>query len=572
MNEEKKSATIDQANSDKAVAPKKEVSNMSRATDKITALYCRLSQEDSLAGESNSISNQKTILKTFAQEQHFTNLVFFVDDGWSGTSFERPGFQKMLEAVENDQVAVVITKDLSRFGRNSALTGLYINFVFPQHGVRYIAINDNFDTIDPNSIENDFAGIKNWFNESYARDTSRKIRAVIKSKGERGEHLSANVPYGYMKDPENPKQWIIDEEAAQVVRRIFSLCMEGRGPLQIAKVLMADKVLNPTAYRISKGRNTMNSETDVPYQWNTGTVVQILERRDYTGCTVNFRTYTNSIWDKKQRINPEEKRAIFYDTQPAIITEEVFEKVQQIRQQRHRQTKTGKSNMFSGLVFCADCGAKMRYGTTKYFEKRQDHFVCANSRKDARTCTAHYIRAVVLEDMVWQHMKMVISYVTAHEAHFREIMGNKLKLASDEAIRVGKKKLTKAEKRLNELDRIFMRLYEDRVNGTISDERFASMSKSYEDEQSQLKQDVETLTQEIGQQEQKADDVERFIARAHKYAGLEALTPYALHEMVKAIYIEAPDRSSGKRRQNIHISYDFVGIIPIQELMQTEKA
>ena len=537
---------------------------MSRATDKITALYCRLSQEDSLAGESNSISNQKTILKTFAQEQHFTNLVFFVDDGWSGTSFERPGFQKMLEAVENDQVGIVITKDLSRFGRNSALTGMYINFVFAQHGVRYIAINDNYDTIDPNSVDNDFAGIKNWFNEFYARDTSRKIRAVMKAKGERGEHLTANPPYGYIKDPENPKQWVIDEEAAQVVRHIFDLCMEGRGPTQIGSLLEKECVPNPTVHQ----RKT----SDYPCKWETSTVVHILERKEYTGCTVNFKTYTNSIWDKKKHWTPEESRTVFYDTQPAIITEEVFEKVQQIRQQRHRQTKTGKSSIFSGLVFCADCGAKMYYCTSVKFEKRQDFFVCATHRHHKDKCGSHYIRAVVLEDMVLRHMQMVISYVASHEAHFRAVMGDKLKLASDEAIQVNKKKQAKAEKRLNELDRIFMRLYEDRVNGTISDERFASMSKSYEDEQAKLKREVETLTKEVDQQEQKADDVERFIAQAHKYVGLEELTPYALHEMVKAIYIEAPDKSSGKRRQSIHISYDFVGFIPIQELMQEEMA
>ena len=441
----------------------------------------------------------------------------------------------MLEAVENDQVSVVITKDLSRFGRNSALTGMYINFVFAQHGVRYIAINDNYDTIDPNSVDNDFAGIKNWFNEFYARDTSRKIRAVMKAKGERGEHLTANPPYGYIKDPENPKQWVIDEEAAQVVRHIFDLCMEGRGPMQIAKTLMAEKILTPSAYKNRESRGATPPKSEEQYAWNTKTVVHILELKEYTGCTVNFKTHRNSIWDKKKRQTPEEDQVVFYNTQPAIITEEVFEKVRQIRQQRHRKTKTGKSSMFSGLTFCADCGAKMRYSTTKDFEKRQDYFVYANYRNITDKCSAHYIRAVVLEDMVLRHMQMVISYVANHEAHFRAVMGDKLKLASDEAIRVSRKKLAKAEKRLNELDRIFMRLYEDRVNGTISDERFASMSKSYEDEQAKLKQEVEMLTKEVDRQEQKADDVERFIVQAHKYVGLEELTPYALHEMVKAI-------------------------------------
>ena len=572
MTDKEKSATIEQANSDEAVAPIKEESKMSRATDKITALYCRLSQEDSLAGDSNSILNQKSILQAYARDKNFTNLVFFVDDGYSGTSFDRPGFQKMLEAVENDQVAVVITKDLSRFGRNSALTGMYINITFAQHNVRYIAINDNYDTIDPNSVDNDFAGIKNWFNEFYARDTSRKIRAVNKAKGERGEHLATNVPYGYKKDPENPKKWIVDEEAAQVVKRIFNLCMEGRGPTQIARILEAEHILNPTAYQRKQGLNTPNSETDYPYSWYNATVVHILERREYTGCTVNFKTYTNSIWDKKKRHNSEEKQAIFYNTQPAIISEEVFEKVQEIRQQRHRRTRTGKSSMFSGLVFCSDCGAKMYYCTSTKFEKRQDFFTCSTHRGRKEECSSHYIRAVVLEDMVWRHMQMVISHVVNHEAHFRAVMGQRMKLASDEAIRISKKKLTQAEKRLNELDRIFMRLYEDRVNQQISDERFATMSRAYEDEQEQLKREIEELNSNISQQEQKASGIDLFIQRVHKYAGLEELNPYALHELVKAIYIEAPDKSSGKRRQNIHISYDFLEYIPLERLMQEEMA
>ena len=349
---------------------------MSGATNKITALYCRLSQEDARLGESLSIENQKVILLEYAKKNHFPNPVFFVDDGYSGTNYDRPGFQSMLVEIEAGRVGIVITKDLSRLGRNSALTGLYTNFTFPQYGVRYIAINDNYDTIDPNSVNNDFAGIKNWFNEFYARDTSRKIRAVNKAKGERGVPLTTNVPYGYVKDPENPKHWIIDPEAAKVVKYIFELCMEGRGPSQIANVLREKKVLTPTAYKRSHGINSPNPVPEDPCGWNSNSVVKILERREYTGCIVNFKTYTNSIWDKKQRETPLENQAVFYGTHPAIIEQEVFDKVQEIRQQRHRRTKTGKSSLFSGMVYCADCGAKMRYCTTNYFEKRQDHFVC----------------------------------------------------------------------------------------------------------------------------------------------------------------------------------------------------
>ncbi len=545
---------------------------MQRATDKITALYCRLSQEDANEGESNSIQNQKAILLQYAKEHRFPNPTFFVDDGYSGTNYDRPGFQAMLSEIEAGKVAVCCTKDLSRLGRNSSLTGLYINFTFPKYGVRYIAINDHFDTIDPNSTDNDVAGIKNWFNEFFAKDTSRKIRAVNKAKGERGVPLTTNVPFGYLKDPNDKTRWIVDEVAAQVVKRIFRLCMEGRGPMQIAKVLQEEKALNPTAYKRRAGIKTPSPETADPYHWNTNTIVHILERREYTGCTVNFKTYTNSIWDKKQRDTPFEKQAVFYNTHPAIIEQEVFDKVQEIRQQRHRRTRTGKSSLFSGMVYCADCGAKMRYCTTSYFEKRQDHFVCANYRSNTGSCSAHFIRAVVLEELVWMHMKAVISYVTRHESYFRAVMEHKLRLSSEKAIRANKKRLAQADKRLVELDRLFIHIYEDNVAGKLSDERFSMMSQSYEDEQTQLKAEIQTLQQDIEVQERQIENLEQFIQRVHKYADLQELTPYALRELVKAIYIEAPDKSSGKRRQNIRISYDLVGFIPVDELMKQETA
>ena len=478
----------------------------------------------------------------------------------------------MLSEIEAGKVAVVLSKDLSRLGRNSSLTGLYINFTFPKYGVRYIAINDHFDTIDPNSTDNDVAGIKNWFNEFFAKDTSRKIRAVQKAKGEHGIPLTTNVPFGYRKDPEDRTKWVVDEAAALVVKRIFKLCMEGRGPMQIAKLLQAEQVLNPTAYKRREGISTPSPETADPCHWNPNTVVHILERREYTGCTVNFKTYTNSIWDKKQRETPIEKQAVFYNTHPAIIEQEVFDKVQEIRKQRHRRTKTGKSSLFSGMVYCADCGAKMRYCTTNYFEKRQDHFVCASYRSNTGTCSAHFIRAVVLEELVWMHMKTVISYVTRHEAHFRTVMEHRLRLSSEEAVRGYKKRLAQAERRLGELDRLFIRIYEDNVAGKLSDERFALMSKTYEDEQMQLKAEIQTLQQEIEVQERQIENLEQFIQRIHKYEDLQEMTPYALRELVKGIYIEAPDKSSGKRRQGIRISYDLVGFIPVDELMKQETA
>lgn len=564
--------TIEATNPVLAVAPLKEETEMLRATEKITALYCRLSQEDANEGDSNSITNQKDILLRYAKEHRFPNPTFFVDDGYSGTNYDRPGFQQMLSEIEAGKVVVVLTKDLSRLGRNSSLTGLYINFTFPKYSVRYIAINDHFDTIDPNSTDNDVAGIKNWFNEFFAKDTSRKIRAVQKAKGKRGVPLTTNVPFGYRKDPEDRTKWIVDEAAALVVKRIFKLCMEGRGPMQIAKLLQAEKVLNPTSYKRREGIKSPSPETADPYHWNTNTVVHILERREYTGCTVNFKTYTNSIWDKKQRETPIEKQAVFYNTHPAIIEQEVFDKVQQIRKQRHRRTKTGKSSLFSGMVYCADCGAKMRYCTTNYFEKRQDHFVCANYRSNTGSCSAHFIRAVVLEELVWMHMKAVIFYVTRYEKHFRTVMEQRLRMSSEEAIRGYKTQFAQAERRLAELDRLFIRIYEDNVSGRITDERFSMMSRTYEDEQTQLKVEIQSLQQEIEVQERQIENLEQFIQRVHKYEDLQELTPYALRELVKAIYIEAPDKSSGKRRQNIRISYDLVGFIPLNELVKEETA
>lgn len=561
------------------VAQPKEDNEMLRATDKITALYCRLSVEDTKDEKkngkedlSNSIQNQKAMLLQYARDHRFPHPTFFIDDGYSGVTYDRPGFQKMIDEIEAGHVGTVITKDLSRLGRNSALTGLYINYTFPQNDVRYIAINDHFDSINPNSTDSDIAGIKNWFNEFFAKDTSRKIRAVQKAKGERGERLTVHVPYGYMKNPENPKEWIIDEEAAQVVKKIFTLCMNGRGPSQIADQLEKDKILTPTAYKNKQGVKTPHTEPENPYRWHESTIVNILERKEYIGATVNFKTYTNSIWDKKQRENPEENRVIFYNTHPAIIEQEVFDKVQEIRQQRHRRTATGKSSPFSGLVFCADCKQKLYYSTTKYFEKRQDFFTCSTHRANKDKCSGHYIRAVVLEDLVWNHMKEVISYVTRYEAHFRVEMEQKLRLQSEETIRVYKKRLAQAEKRIGELDRLFIKIYEDNAKGKLNDDRFAMMSKTYEDEQAQLKVEIVNLQKEIEVQERQIEDLEQFIQRARRYTDLTELTPYALRELVKAVYVEAPDKSSGKRKQRVHIEYDLVGYIPVDELIKAEQA
>ena len=555
------------------VAPQsKEDTTMSGATNKITALYCRLSQEDARLGESLSIENQKVILLEYAKKNHFPNPVFFVDDGYSGTNYDRPGFQSMLVEIEAGRVGIVITKDLSRLGRNSALTGLYTNFTFPQYGVRYIAINDNYDTIDPNSVNNDFAGIKNWFNEFYARDTSRKIRAVQKAKGERGVPLTVNVPYGYVKDPENPKHWLVDPEAAAIVKRIFSMCMEGRGPTQIANQLWADKVLTPTAYKLSHGRSTNAPAPEDPYRWDKRAVSLILERREYTGCTVNFKTYTNSIWDKKRHLNPVENQAIFPDTHERIIDDDVFEKVQEIRSQRHRMTRTGKSSIFSGMVYCADCGSKMQYGSSNNRDFSQDFFDCSLHKKNGSKCKGHFIRVKVLEGRVLSHVQRVTDYILRHEDYFRKVMEEQLRVESTEKLTVLKKQLARNEKRIVDLKRLFMKIYEDNASGKLSDDRFDMMSQSYDAEQKQLEEEALSIQQEIEVQEQQIENIEKFVQKAHKYVHIEELTPYALRELVSAIYVDAPDKSSGKRVQHIHIKYDGLGYIPLDELEAKEKA
>ena len=555
------------------VAPSKEETEMLGATNnKITALYCRLSQEDARMGESLSIENQKSMLLAYCKEHHFPNPSFFVDDGYSGTSYDRPDFQRMLGEIEAGNVGVVLTKDLSRLGRNSALTGLYTNFTFPQYGVRYIAINDNYDTADPTSINNDFAGIKNWFNEFYARDTSRKIRAVQKAKGERGVPLTVNVPYGYVKDPNDKRKWLVDEEAAKVVKRIFEMCMEGRGPTQIANQLKADKVLTPTVYKKRNGRKTPHAEPENPYDWQDSTVVNILERREYTGCTVNFKTYSNSIWDKKQRENPVEKQAVFENTHEAIITDDVFKRVQEIRQQRHRKTKSGRSSKFSGLVFCYDCESKMNYGATNNYKVEGAFFDCSLHWKKKDKCATHYIRESVLERMVLRHMQLVTGYILRYEEHFRSVMDDHLRLDSTEKLEISKGQLERNEKRIAELKRLFIKIYEDNARGKLDDERYDMMSQNYDTEQKQLEAEVIALRKEIEVQERQNDNVEKFIETAKRYVGIDTVEPYALHELVQAIYVEKPDKSSGTRQQKIRIKYNGVGFIPLEELMKKAAA
>ena len=384
--------------------------------------------------------------------------------------------------------------------------------------------------------------------------------------------MTTNVPYGYKHDSGDPKKWVIDEEAAQIVKRIFTLCMEGKGPSQIAALLEKEKVLNPTAYKQREGRKTPHQTPENEYRWHESTVAYILEYMEYTGCTVNFKTYTNSIWDKKQRDNPIEKQAIFPNTHERIIDDDVFEKVQEIRNQRHRMTRTGKSSIFSGMVYCADCGSKMQYGSSNNRDFSQDFFDCSLHKKNGSKCKGHFIRVKVLEGRVLSHVQRVTDYILRHEDYFRKVMEEQLRVESTEKLTVLKKQLARNEKRIADLKRLFMKIYEDNVNGKLSDDRFDMMSQSYDAEQKQLEEEVLSIQQEIEVQEQQIENIEKFVQKAHKYVHIEELTPYALRELVSAIYVDAPDKSSGKRVQHIHIKYDGLGYIPLDELEAKEKA
>ena len=542
--------------------PIKEEQDMNRQSGKITAIYCRLSRDDEQAGESNSIVNQKAILKKYAKEQGFRNIQFFVDDGFSGANFNRPEWQRMITMVEADQIGVLLAKDMSRIGRNYLEVGFYTEILFPKHNVRFIAINSGVDSA--NQMDNDFTPFLNIINEFYVKDSSKKVKASMKQKGESGEYLTTNPPYGYMKDPENPKtHWIVDDEAAAVVRQIFAWCMEGYGPSQIAKKLKEAKVDCPTVHWAKKGRNAPAKTPDDPCDWAPRTISGILERQEYLGHMVNFRTHRQSYKSKKKIENPQSEWKIFENTHDGIVDEETFYRVQELRKNKRRPARTGKSNMFSGIVRCADCGEKLYYCTSNSFESRQDHFVCSTSRKKGKdVCDTHFIRAVVLEEGTLQHMRMVISCVASYEDAFRRALGAKRSAEAKKELSAKKRTLQKSENRLAELDRLFKRIYEDMVNGKLSEARFQMLSEDYEQEQADLRIKIEMLEEEIQNQEDQADNVDKFIRQAKKYLHLEKLTPTILNDMVNAVYVHSPDKSSGHRVQDVEISYNYIGILP----------
>ena len=533
-----------------AGSPEKE-DNMANQ-QKITILYCRLSSEDALDGESNSISNQRDILTRYAAEHGFTNTRTLVDDGYSGTDFNRPGFQEAISLVERGLVGTFIVKDMSRFGRDYLQVGTYTELMFPTHDVRFIAVNDNVDSA---LGDNDFTPFRNLFNEFYSRDTSKKIRAVLRAKSANGKHIGV-APYGYLPDPNDKGRWIVDEEAAAVVRRVFDMTVAGMGPSQIARALEQERVPNVTAfYAMRKGQPA----PDKPYHWDRRTMAGILERMEYTGCTCNFKTFSKSYKLKKRYPNAPENMAIIPDTQEAIISKEQWERVQELRRNRRRKAKSGRQGLFSGLLVCADCGSKLNFDVRSHTDTRQDCYVCSKYRAFRDGCaSSHYIRETVLKEVVLERIRSVADFVRTDLNGFQEEWLRCRREERDKALRKDKQRLAQARKRVDNLDTLITRAYEDKVLGDLSPERYRKMTEGYEAEQETLKAEIAALETRVERQEEQDANLNRFVALTKKYVDIDELTPAIVNEFVNRIVVGAATGRGRARKQEIRIIFNFL--------------
>ena len=531
----------------------------------ITALYPRLSHEDELQGESNSISNQKRILETYAKQNGFSNLRWYTDDGYSGANFQRPGFQAMLADIEAGKVGTVIVKDMSRLGRNYLQVGMYTEMIFPQKGVRFIAINDGVDSAQG---DNDFAPLRNIFNEWLVRDTSKKIKAVKRSKGMNGKPITSKPVYGYLMDED--ENFIIDEEAAPVVKQIYNFCLAGNGPTKIARMLTEQQIPTPGTLEYRRTGSTRRYHPGYECKWATNTVVHLLENREYTGCLVNFKTEKPSYKLKHSIENPPEKQAVFENHHEPIIDRETWERVQELRKQRKRPNRYDEVGLFSGILFCADCGSVMyqqRYQTDK---RKQDCYICGSYKKRTADCTAHFIRTDLLTAGVLSNLRKVTSYAAKHEARFMKLLIEQNEDGDRRRNAAKKKELEAAEKRIAELSAIFKRLYEDSVTGRISDERFTELSADYEAEQKELKERAARLREELSKAQEATANAEKFMNVVRRHTTIEELTPTLLREFVEKIVVHESVALDGKRRgklrrQEIEIYYSFVGKVELPD-------
>ena len=541
--------------------------NIAALDTRFTALYCRLSRDDELQGDSNSIKNQKLILQKYADDNGFRNTRFFVDDGYSGTTFDRPDFQRMIAEMDAGRIGTVIVKDMSRLGRDYLKVGFYTEVAFPEADVRFIAINNGVDSA--NQQESDLTPFINIFNEFYAKDTSKKIRAVFKAKGQSGKPLCTNPPYGYKKAPDDKTRWIVDDEAAAVVKEIFHLCMSGYGPTQIAKELRKRRIETPAEYGKRVGVNVpaaKQRENDDPCRWTTSTVVHILERREYTGCTVNFKTYKKSYKSKKQVKNDPSEWAIFEGMHEAIIEPEVYDTVQKIRDGRRRQTPMGEMPALSGMVYCADCGHKL-YQVRGRCLPQSEYMVCATYRKKGKSvCPSHQIRNSVIEQLLLEDLQRVTAYARNHEDEFLRLVTRNSEKALDRELRDCRKEYEQAKARIAKLDTLIQRIYEDNVEGKISDDRFAKLSGNYETEQAQLQSRVEELQRFLDDAKEKSLNADHFLALVRKYTDIRELDAEIIREFVERINVFQAEKVDGHRQQRIQIIYNCIGAVDLPDV------
>ena len=540
-------------------------SNNRKSRDVTAFLYERLSRDDNLEGESYSIGNQKKLLTKVAKEKGYTNLVHFLDDGISGVTMDRPGFNDMMEQLAAGKAAAVFVKDLSRLGRNYIEVGRLTEEFFPEHDIRLVAVSDNIDTAEG---ENELAPIRNLFNEWYARDISKKRRISNKIKGNAGEPMGP-PPYGYKKDPDDPKRWIVDEEAAQVVRRVFRMTLDGYGTEQIATIFSEEKILTPIAYWREKGVNRPGkSKLRGPYMWNSSTITHILSLQEYCGDILNFKTYSKSYKNKKRLANDRENWVIFQDVHEPIIERAVFEQVQQKRGKiRKRRTHEGERNMFSGLLVCADCGHNLHF----HFNQGNpdiEYFNCSNYKGNRGTCTStHYVRVDFLEQVVLGEIRRLTKFASQFEDEFvKAVIGHSQQAeATDRKLK--EKELKALQARDEELDGLFERIYEDNVSGKLSDDRFARMSRRYEEEQKELAEKIKALRAEIDKQNSQSMTTDMFISLVRKYTRARKLTPRMLNELIEKIEVFNAEKVDGVWEQRLRIHYNCVGAIEIADLI-----
>jgi len=562
---------------------------MNRQNEKIDALYTRISCEDDTAGESGSITNQKAMLESYAEKNGFLNTAHFSDDGYSGKNFERPDWKRLIEEVENGNVRTVIVKDMSRVGRDYLQTGYFTEVFFQQKGVRFIAISNGIDTI--NGESNEFAPFLNIMSEWYLKDISRKIKAGKKAAGMSGKRLTPKPIYGYKCDPDDKSKWIIDEEAAEVVRRIYALAIEGKGTYTISKILREEQVERPAHHQYTRGIiNYSNFDFSTPYKWHCSAVANILEKPEYIGHTVNFRSYNDSYKDKSRKRNDKEDWVIFENTHPAIVDKETWETAQKCRRTVRRTDTFGEANPLTGLVFCSDCGAKMhnhrRVGgiPTKDFitgrfypSSPHDSYQCSRYKfssnfPEDRKCSIHYISTKALKQLVLETISNVSKYAITDKAEFEKRGRSESALQQSEATKAHKKRLSKEQKRINELHTMIRKIYEDNVSGKITDKRFEILSSEYEQEQEVLEKSIVQLQAEIDSFYRDEVRVEQFFNLIQKYTEFTELTPTMLNEFVEKIIVHEADKSTGERVQQVDIYLNFIGMIdlPAPELTPEE--